>query len=289
MISYKSISRYFSLVKFSHTIFAMPFAIIGYFLAIYYSGGSFSWKLFLLVVLCMVFARNAAMAFNRYIDRHFDSLNPRTASREVPAGVVRPKSALAFTLINCLLFICITWFINKLTFYLSPVALFVVLGYSVTKRFTALCHFILGLGLSLAPVGAFLSVAGYFHWLPIMFSLIVLSWVSGFDIIYALQDKDFDKSLSLKSMPVFLGLTRAIILSIVLHLVTAAIVITTGLIADFGVMYWIGAILFIGLLIYQHLLVRPNDLSRVNLAFATLNGIGSIIFASFTVAELVFK
>jgi 4-hydroxybenzoate polyprenyltransferase len=287
MVLAKGIKNYISLVKFSHTLFAMPFAVIGYFLAINQSHSAFSLKLFVLVVLCMVFARNAAMAFNRYIDRHFDKQNPRTSQREIPAGIINPKSALLFVVLNSILFIATTWFINILTFYLSPVALLVVLGYSITKRFTALCHFVLGVGLSLAPIGAFISVTGYFEWLPILFSLIVLTWVSGFDIIYALQDDDFDLKLSLKSVPVKMGRKNALILSTILHVFTAIMVVGAGLLAQFGVLYWIGTIVFISLLTYQHVIVKPNDLSRVNLAFGTLNGIASLIFATFTVLDIL--
>lgn len=282
------ISNYLSLVTFSHTIFAMPFAIIGYFLAIHQAGGSLSWRLLLLVVLCMVFARNAAMAFNRFADRHFDSLNPRTAFREIPLGIIKPGSAMIFTMINSVLFMVTTWFINTITFHLSPAALLIILGYSLTKRFTVFCHFVLGLGLSLAPIGAYLAVAGRFHWLPLLFSGIVLFWVSGFDIIYALQDDDFDKNHSLKSLPALLGRKRAILLSSVLHTFSAFIVLIAGIASGLGIYYWIGTTIFIALLIYQHLLIKPDKLTRINLAFATLNGIASVIFATFVVIALIF-
>ncbi|MFO7842363.1 MAG: UbiA-like polyprenyltransferase [Bacteroidales bacterium] len=281
------VKDFLSLVKFSHTIFAMPFAFIGYFLALYQTPAQFEWKLFGLVVLCMIFARNAAMAFNRLVDREIDNKNPRTAFREIPTGIIKAKSALIFVIINALLFILTTYFINKITFILSPVALLIILGYSITKKFTAICHLILGLGLSLAPIGAYLAVTGTFDLLPVLYSFVVLFWVSGFDIIYALQDLDFDKEEQLKSFPVFFGRKGALSASILLHFLSAAIVIIAGLIAGFGLMYWMGSILFIILLIYQHLLVKPNDLSRVNLAFFTTNGIASIIFAVFTITELV--
>jgi 4-hydroxybenzoate polyprenyltransferase len=281
------ISKYLSLVKFSHTLFAMPFAFIGYFLAIKYGGGEFSWKLLGLVVLCMIFARNTAMAFNRYADRHIDSMNPRTALREIPAGIIKAESAMIFTLLNALLFIIATWFINRLTFYLSPVALFVITGYSMTKRFTALCHFILGLGLSLAPIGAYLAVTGKFDWLPLIFSFIVLFWVSGFDIIYALQDDAFDISQSLKSIPAMMGRKNAIIFSIVLHFIVAILVLAVGIFSSLGIYYYLGASIFIILLLYQHIIVKPNDISRVNLAFATTNGIASVVFAGFTIVDIL--
>lgn len=280
------VSNYLSLVKFSHTIFAMPFAIIGYFLAITTTGAEFRWQLFGLVILCMVFARSAAMAFNRYIDREFDSLNERTAIREIPAGIIQPKNALIFVVLNSALFIASTFFINRLCFYLSPVALAVILGYSLTKRFTALCHVVLGIGLSLAPIGAYLAVTGSFAWLPLFFSFSVLFWVSGFDIIYALQDEEFDRSKKLKSIPVLLGKKGALLFSNLLHFFSATCILAAGYVAHFHHWYWVGASIFIGMLIYQHRLVKPNDLSKVNLAFATTNGIASVIFSVFVLLEL---
>lgn len=284
-----TVSNYLSLIKFSHTIFALPFAIIGYFLALSSTKLTFDFNLFLLIILCMVFARSAAMAFNRYIDRKIDEQNVRTAIREIPAGAVKPQSALLFVIVNCLLFIATTFFINPICFYLSPVALAVVLGYSLTKRFTALCHVILGIGLSLAPIGAYLAVTGKFDWLPLFFSFAVLFWVSGFDIIYALQDEDFDKSKNLKSIPVWLGKKRALLLSGVFHVISASFIIYAGFYAQFNSWYWIGAFVFSSLLVYQHTLVKPNDLSKVNLAFFTTNGIASGVFAVFVLVDLFLK
>ena len=311
-----TVKNYLSLIKFSHTIFAMPFALIGFCLSFSYVfflndgqwnlnktigwGGTSvvpGWHLqlystesiigkLILVILCMIFARSAAMAFNRYLDRKWDALNPRTAIREIPKGIITPKNALAFTIINCILFIGTTFFINSICFYLSPVALAVVLGYSYTKRFTPLCHLILGLGLSLAPIGAFLAVTGFFHWLPILFSLAVLFWVSGFDIIYALQDVEFDQSQQLYSIPAWLGKAKALHVSELLHLFSAASVIAAGYFGGFGWLYWIGVLVFIGCLIYQHSIVKPNDLRKVNIAFMTTNGIASVVFAVFVIADL---
>lgn len=273
--------NYLSLVKFSHTIFALPFAIIGYFTAIKLTGTVFDWSLFAKVILCMVFARNAAMAFNRYADRNFDKINPRTFVREIPAGVISAKSALFFVIINVVLFIATTWFINEMCFYLSPVAIIVTLGYSLTKRFTALCHFILGVGLSLAPIGAFIAVTGYFHIVPVLFSFAILFWVGGFDIIYALQDDDFDKSLQLRSIPVILGRDGALKLSRIIHVISAIILIIPGLLMQSSTFYFLGWAVFAGLLVYQHSLVKPHDLSKVNLAFFTTNGVASVTFLSF--------
>lgn len=285
--------KYLSLVKFAHTIFALPFALLGLFLGLKYMEINDLemdkpwWQSLILVVLCMVFARSAAMAFNRYADREIDKENDRTAKREIPAGVISPRHALTFVAINSLLFIGTTAFINPLCLVLSPVALLVILGYSYTKRFTALCHLVLGLGLSLAPVGAFIAVTGQFQWEPIILGLAVLSWVSGFDIIYALQDEGFDKEHDLNSIPALLGKNRALSVSIWLHLLTAAMIITFGMLTSGSWVFWIGAGIFLMLLIYQHLIVKPNDLSRINLAFFTTNGIASVVFACFAIGELL--
>ena len=282
------IKLYLSLIKFSHTVFALPFALIGFLLAVK-QVQHFDLRIFTCMVLCMVFARTAAMAFNRYIDRKYDALNPRTKTREIPAGLISANAALFFTLTSAVAFIVTTRFINSICFYLSPVALLVVLGYSFTKRFTALCHLILGVGLSLAPIGAYLAVTGEFSLLPILFSFTVFTWVSGFDIIYALPDAEFDKSQDLHSIPAYFGLKGALRLSEVLHFITTILLVFAGIIGDFTFLYWIGAIVFVLLLIYQHRLVKPTDLSKVNLAFGTTNGIASIIFACFTISDIFIR
>ena len=278
--------KYLSLIKFSHTIFAMPFALIGFFLAT--ESYEFEWITLLYVVFCMVFARSAAMAFNRYIDRDIDKANERTAQiREIPNGTITAKNALIFVFINSLLFIGTTYLINPLCLVLSPVALLVILGYSYTKRFTALCHLILGLGLSLAPIGAYLAVSGEFAIIPILFSFVVLFWVSGFDIIYSLQDEQFDKEQKLHSIPVLLGKKNALIVSKTLHLITILTLYYIGDTASFEKYYWIGFSVFTALLIYQHTLVKHNDLSKVNLAFFTTNGIASIIFGTLLIIGIL--
>ncbi len=297
-----AIKKYLSLVKFSHTIFAMPFALIGFFLGVirlHFWDNSitpgwhstiypkwFSLLKFILVILCMVFARSAAMAFNRWLDKSFDKKNPRTAIREIPSGLINANNALLFVIINCIAFIVCCYFINTTCFYLSPVALFVVLFYSYTKRFTALCHLVLGVGLSLAPIGAYLAVTGQFSLLPILFSFSVLFWVSGFDIIYALQDEEFDKSNQLHSIPASLGKSKALRVSELLHLFSAGCVVYAGVYGHFGIWYWIGVTAFMGLLIYQHTLVNPHNLSKVNMAFFTTNGIASVVFAIFVILDL---
>jgi 4-hydroxybenzoate polyprenyltransferase len=308
-----TVKKYLSLVKFAHTIFALPFALIGFFLGIKSPTGilfgqsnlnmRIGWGYditnfvickmiilkFLLVLLCMITARSAAMAFNRYLDAQFDAKNPRTAVREIPAGIIKPGNALAFVIINCLLFTVATFFINSLCFFLSPVALFVILFYSYTKRFTALCHLVLGVGLSLAPIGAYIAVTNQFAVLPILFSFAVLFWVSGFDIIYALQDEAFDAANQLHSIPVALGKVKALRLSELLHVLSAACVLFAGYYGTFGLWYWIGTAFFTALLVYQHLLVKPNDLSKVNMAFFTTNGIASVVFAVFVLLDIFLK
>ncbi len=286
---FRSVRNYFSLIKFSHTVFAMPFALIGFSLAVSTDNYDFSLKLLLLIILCMIFARNAAMGFNRLADNRFDALNPRTKTREIPSGIISTRAAFIFVIINSVLFIIAAGFINRLTLYLSPVALIVILGYSLTKRLTSLCHFILGLGLSLAPIGAYISVTGSFAILPVIYSLIVITWVSGFDIIYALQDTEFDRSNSLHSLPSATGRKSALMISVLVHTVTFLLVVAAGYAGKSGPLFWTGAALFTLLLIYQHRLVRHDDLSRVTLAFGTTNGIASILFSVFVILDLYLR
>jgi 4-hydroxybenzoate polyprenyltransferase len=264
----------------------MPFALIGFFLAVSQTEQVPYFRLLVEVVAAMIFARNAAMGFNRYLDRKFDAANPRTANREIPAGVISPERALTFVIFNSLLFVLVAWLINDLCFYLSPVALFVILGYSYTKRITPLCHFVLSTGLALAPIGAWLSVTGKFAMIPLLYSAIVFFWVSGFDIIYASQDVEFDRKYKLQSIPAMVGVKNALRISSVLHFITIAFVILAGLAMKAGLIFWIGAVVFIALIVYQHTIVKHDDLSRVNLAFGTTNGIASIIFASSVITSL---
>lgn len=293
----KKISSYLSLIKFSHTVFAMPFAFIGLMLgfkalqtdtAEVEIDDSYYYYTILLVVLCMVFARSAAMAFNRYLDRHFDARNPRTAIREIPAGIISANSALWFTIIMSVLFVITTWFINLLCFALSPVALLVILGYSYTKRYTPLCHLVLGLGLSLAPIGAYLAVTGVFDVLPILFSFIVLLWVSGFDIIYALQDEEFDRLHRLHSIPAHWGKAKALQISRFLHAGVVLLLIVIYFVGKMGLWYLAGMIFFSFMLWLQQRLVKPHDLSKVNLAFFTTNGVASVLFGVMVILDLLY-
>ncbi len=289
-----TVKNYLSLVKFSHTIFAMPFALIGFVLGMAaLKNNNINLQTsevvirFFLVLLCMITARSAAMGFNRYLDRHFDQLNPRTAIREIPAGIIKAEKALGFVIVNALIFIVATYFINPICFYLAPLALFVILFYSYTKRFTYLCHLVLGVGLSLAPIGAYLAVTGTFDMLPLLFSFAVIFWVSGFDIIYALQDTEFDAAQSLYSMPSHWGAVKALNIARLFHVVSASFIVAAYFIGTFHWLYLIGMLVFIGMLIYQQSIVKPNDLSKVNLAFMTANGIASIVFSIFVISSII--
>lgn len=283
----KKINHYASLVKFSHSIFAMPFALIGYVYALVVCDVSFSWLLLCQVVLCMIFARNAAMGFNRWVDRSIDARNPRTASREIPTGKVSVREAGWFVLLNALLFVATAITINKLTAILAPVALFIIMGYSYTKRFTAWSHVVLGVALAIAPGGAYIAVAGALGVVPVLLAGVVISWVAGFDIIYSLQDSEFDRSHGLHSVPARFSVGQSIGISIALHVVTLYGVAVIGLYAGFGGLYWIGAMLFAVVLIVQHILARPSRLDRIGASFTLINGFASIIYAGFTIADLL--
>jgi 4-hydroxybenzoate polyprenyltransferase len=224
----------------------------------------------------MITARSAAMGFNRYLDRHFDQLNPRTAIREIPAGIIKAEKALGFVIVNALIFIIATYFINPICFYLAPVALFVILFYSYTKRFTYLCHLVLGVGLT-----------GVFDILPLLFSFAIIFWVSGFDIIYSLQDAEFDKSLALYSMPSHWGVKKALSISRIFHFFSGVFLWTAYFIGNFHWLFLIGLLVFNSLLVYQQSIVKPNDLSKVNLAFMTANGIASIVFSIFVITGII--
>lgn len=278
--------NYLSLVKFSHTLFSMPFAITGYFLAIKQPNHHFDWATLGLVLLCVLFARNSAMAFNRYADRLIDAKNPRTQNRELPAKIITPESALIFVILNAILFSGASYLLNNLCFLLSPVALAVILGYSYAKRFTSLAHLFLGMGLSLSPIGAYLAVTGEFALVPVLISFSVLFWVAGFDVIYALQDEIFDRVNGLQSIPVRLGKTTSLWISGFLHVLSAGFLISASIIS-FSAVSWIGTAIFLLLLCYQHIIIGNGRMERINLAFFTLNGIASLAFALFAVAGML--
>ncbi|HRZ75853.1 MAG TPA: UbiA-like polyprenyltransferase [Bacteroidales bacterium] len=282
-----SIQHFLSLVKFAHSVFSLPFALVAFFMALADTGHAFSFRLLVLVVAAVVLARNTAMAFNRWTDRYIDALNPRTRLREIPARIVSPPAALAFTLLNAAGFIGVAWLINPLCFWLSPLALAVIMGYSYAKRFTSWSHLLLGLGLGLAPSGAYIAVSGEISLIPVLLSVAVIFWVAGFDIIYALQDEGFDKDHGLFSLPSRLGARRALLVSVGMHAVTGALLLLIGTLGSFNWIYWGGALTFIALLVYQHWIVKPDDLSRVNLAFFSTNGVASILFGLAAILDLL--
>ncbi|MBQ2418103.1 MAG: UbiA family prenyltransferase [Alistipes sp.] len=275
------------LVKFSHTIFAMPFALMAFVFALKTTDAQFSWILLLQVVGCMVFARNVAMGFNRWADHKIDGENPRTATREIPAGKISPKSAMTFVVINALLFIAVSSSINLLTAVLSPVALIVVIFYSYCKRFTSLAHLVLGLSLGIAPAAAYIAVTGTLTFVPCLISLLVLTWCGGFDIIYALQDLEFDRQRGLHSIPVRFGVRGALYISIVLHAVSIAVLILFAINCPQGWLIWIGVALFSLCIIIEHILVTPTKQRSIAIAFGTLNGLASLTLATFTILQLI--
>ncbi len=286
---------YLSLVKFSHTIFALPFALVGLVLGFNMRPSFEDYGLLLfLVMVCMVTLRSAAMAFNRYLDSDIDALNERTKTREIPSGVIGRKQALLFVLFNVVLFLTACYFINTLCFLLAPIAILITLGYSYTKRFTFLCHFVLGLGLALAPVGAYLAVTSSFSLIPVLYGFVVLFWVAGFDIIYALQDASFDSKHGLHSIPQRLGVNKALWLSRTLHLLVICLLFFATYLcflqfgSTLGILYLIGTALFVVLLMFQHTLVSAEDLSKVNLAFFTTNGVASVCFGMLFIIDFYF-
>ncbi len=286
-----TISKYLSLVKFAHTIFAMPFALMSFVYAVRSGGGDPAagrWGVLLAqVVLCMVFARNVAMGFNRWADRRIDAENPRTADRDIPAGRVTPRQALCFVAVNALLFLLIAASINRLTALLAPVALAVVMAYSYCKRFTSLAHIVLGLSLGIAPVGAYIAVTGRFALEPCILALLVTTWCSGFDIIYALQDAAFDRAHGLHSIPARFSARGALTISCGLHAVSVAALAWFASYCPQGWLLWTGCGLFTAILVAEHLLVTPTRQRNIGIAFGTLNGLASLVLAGFVIAALL--
>ncbi len=286
---FESVAKYLRLVKFSHTIFAMPFALISFTYALWSSEAEFSWWLLLQVVLCMVFARNVAMGFNRWADRKIDAENPRTTSREIPSGQISPRNAMIFVVVNAVLFIATASTINLLTATLSPVALAVIMFYSYCKRFTSLAHLVLGLSLSIAPAGAYIAVTGTLTFAPCLLSLVVLTWTGGFDIIYALQDAEFDRKRGLHSIPSRFSVATSLYISIVLHCVSVAALVLFARYLPQGWLLWCGVGLFTAILVAEHILVTPTRQRSIGIAFGTLNGLASLTLALFLIAEIIIK
>ena len=283
----ENISKYLRLVKFSHTIFAMPFALMAFAYALWSTDAEFSWWLLLQVVLCMIFARNVAMGFNRWADRKFDAENPRTADREIPAGVISPRNAMIFVVVNAILFIATASTINLLTAVLSPVALVVVMFYSYCKRFTSLAHLVLGLSLGIAPAGAYIAVTGTLTFAPCLLSLLVLTWCGGFDIIYALQDAEFDRKRGLHSIPSTFSIATSLYISIALHCISVITLLAFVMHLPQSWLLWCGVGLFTAILIAEHILVTPKKQRSIGIAFGTLNGLASLTLAVFAIADIL--
>jgi 4-hydroxybenzoate polyprenyltransferase len=262
------------MIKFEHTVFALPFAFIGALLA--GKGLPAGWQIGW-IVAAMVGARSAAMAFNRIADAHYDKLNPRTSSRALPSGYLSLQFAIMFTVAMSGLFIFSAWELNSLCFFLSFPTLAILLGYSYTKRFTSLSHLVLGFSVGCAPLAAWLAIRGQFDWPPVLLSAAVMFWVAGFDLIYALQDVEFDRKAKLFSVPSRLGIGPALRLSTLFHSATVILLAATAFLSGLGFVAFAGIAIVAGILYWEHRLVTPQDLSRINVAFFNLNGYISIL------------
>ena len=267
---------YSRMIKLSHTLFALPFALASGVIALRHA--EVHWTAWLWVVVCMVGARSSAMGFNRIVDRDIDADNPRTASRGIPAGLISLPAAWGFTLGSAALFVFGAAMLGTATLLLSPIALMVVWGYSLCKRFTAMAHLVLGLALALAPTAVWIAFTQSYGWVPLLLSVGVATWGAGFDIIYSCQDADFDRERGLHSIPSRLGVRNALIVSALLHVVTVACLAALPFLEPLGPSYWLGVVLIAGVLVYEHAIVRPDDLSRVDKAFFDLNGYVSLVF-----------
>ena len=285
-----AVLKYASLVKFAHTVFAMPFAMVGFVYGLRYAplhNPRWPYIVLVQVILCMVFARNAAMGFNRWADRRIDAENPRTAGREIPAGKIPARHALWFVAVNALLFVATAATINRLAAILSPVALSVILVYSYCKRFTPLAHLVLGLSLGIAPVGAYIAVTGRIALEPCILSLLVMTWCGGFALIYALPAAAFDRERGLHSIPARFSARTALALSCGLHAVSVAALLWFASCCPGSAWFWTGAGIFTGLLVLEHLLVTPVRQRNIGIAFGTLNGLASLSLAAGVIVDLL--
>lgn len=283
---FKKLKIILEMIKFEHTIFALPFALTSALLA---AEGIPPLRTLGFILLAMVGARSSAMAFNRIVDLRYDKLNPRTANRALPKGILGVLEVWTFTLVSAGLLVFAAWSLNSLAFYLSPVALIVILGYSYTKRFTSLSHLVLGLSLGIAPVGAWIAVTGKMGFPSMVLSAAVICWTAGFDIIYALQDVEFDKEIGLFSLPKMIGAKNALFASRFLHAFTILMLIWFGLLLHLGIVYYIGIVIVTLLLIHEQKLVAPDDISKLDVAFFNTNGLISIIFLISAVSDLVIR
>jgi len=297
------LSKWASFVKFSHTVFALPFALASMMLAARDQRGWPGWRVFVLVLAAMVSGRTCAMAFNRIVDRRFDALNPRTAGRHLPAGAISMTSAVSLCLLSGAGLVAASWALNPLCFALSPVALFLVCFYSLTKRFTDFTHVWLGIALAIAPIGAWLAVKGGVEFLPmidgklklshsafvpLVMAVSVLLWLFGFDIIYATQDYEFDRRQGLRSLVVRWGPKNALGVAFIAHLLLWILLAIFGALAAFRLAYWLGLVVIGVLLLAEHLLARRRDTASINAAFFKLNGTISTLFLGLVAVEVMF-
>ncbi len=283
---YKRIVDFGHMIKFSHSIFALPFALSGAVLAA--DRAPLTLDGLLWIVLAMVGARSAAMGFNRLVDKKYDAENPRTKDRHLPSGRLGEKEIILFIIAFSILFIYASYRLNQLCFILSPVALAVVLLYSYTKRFTSFSHYILGAALGLSPVGAWLAVTGYFAWPPIVLGVAVTFWVAGFDILYACQDYEFDSGSSLFSFPKLIGIKKALFAAKASHIIAFALMGWLEFLVPLYFIYTAGLIIIAGLLTYEHSLLKSDDLSHLNMAFFRMNGVISIVFFAAVLGDVFF-
>lgn len=280
---FQKITIFMEMIKFSHTIFALPFALSGALLAI---RGLPSGRQLLFIVLAMVGARTAAMAMNRLIDADIDAKNPRTATRAIPAGLLSKGAVLGAILLSVALLLWSAAMLNPLCLKLSPIALFFLVLYSYCKRFTALAHVVLGICLAAAPIGAWVALKGSIELPAIVLGLIVLFWVSAFDILYALQDLEYDRSVGLHSIPVALGVNGSLWLSRLFHIITVGLLVWLIILLGLGVWFWIGSAAMAAMLLYEHWLLRGGDLTKLDAAFFTMNGYISLTFLAATAADI---
>jgi 4-hydroxybenzoate polyprenyltransferase len=274
---------YLRMIKFSHSVFALPFAFTG---ALFAAGGVPSWDQIFWIALAMVGARSGAMGMNRIIDRHIDAANPRTVSREIPAGKIRLTDAILFTVLSFAVMMYAAWKLQPLCFYLSPLAIAILTLYSWTKRFTWGSHFVLGLAIAGAPLGAWIAVTGSFSWTILPLCIGVVFWLAGFDVLYALQDIDFDRSYGLHSIPQRFGIASSIMIARACHVITWILLAWTGHIFGVNDVYWIGLLIIAGLLVYEHALIKPDDLSKLDFAFFNMNGYISVTIFVATLLDL---
>lgn len=277
------IKVFLDMIKFPHTIFALPFALTS---AVIASSGIPEFKKLFWIIVAMVGARTGAMSFNRLVDMHIDAKNPRTKDRPLPKGLISKEAVIFYIIISFLLLIFSAYMLNKLCFYLSPIAIIILTGYSLTKRFTHYSHIVLGLALAGAPLGAWIAIKGEVDVLPIILSLAVLFWVAGFDILYALQDYEFDRKEGLHSIPVKFGIKKSILISRVFHILMVFLLIFIYYLASLSVIYLVGLAIISALLVYEHSLVKENDLSKLDIAFFNMNGYISVLFFIFTTIDV---